>query len=152
MPATARYSFLDRTVKEIVLLYMLLRFSRQIHMQLNSATGDEKFIKDYAEFYLFLIRLIRVIRVLVFPAGIGRFGMIAMMADHYEIRVKGHIDPGWADYFDSLQLTHHADGTTLLAGLIPDQPALLGLLMRIGSLGLSILDVKNTDYHADKEN
>lgn len=73
------------------------------------------------------------------------------MTDRYEIRLKGHIDAGWACYFGEFQLTHHADGTTLLVGPIPDQPALLGLLNRIGTLGLSILIVKNIDYPTPSE-
>ncbi|MCB0112248.1 MAG: hypothetical protein KDE53_40270 [Caldilineaceae bacterium] len=64
------------------------------------------------------------------------------MAEQYEIRVKGHLDASWATYFDDFALTHLADGTTLLIGSIPDQPALLGLLNRIGSFGLPILVVK----------
>ena len=73
------------------------------------------------------------------------------MTEVYEIRVKGHIDSGWTIYFDGLQLAHHEDGTTTLTGPIPDQPALLGLLMRIGSLGLPILAVKHIDHHSQNE-
>lgn len=68
------------------------------------------------------------------------------MADCYEIRLKGHIDVGWAIYFDGFQLTHLVDGTTELIGPVPDQPALLGVLNRIDSLGLPILLVQNLNY------
>lgn len=74
------------------------------------------------------------------------------MANIYKIRMKGHIDPGWTDYFDGLQLTRQADGTTLLTGPISDQPALLGLLNRINSLGVSILAVIDTDYDSCRYN
>ena len=68
------------------------------------------------------------------------------MAERYKIRLKGHIDVGWTVYFDGFQLTHLADGTTELTGPVPDQPALLGVLNRIDSLGLPILLVQNLDY------
>jgi len=73
------------------------------------------------------------------------------MNERYKIRLKGHIDAGWAVYFDGFRLTHLADGTTDLIGPVPDQPALLGVLNRIGSLGLPILLVQNLDYLADSK-
>jgi hypothetical protein len=68
------------------------------------------------------------------------------MPERYEICIQGHVDAAWATYFENMQLSHRPDGTTLLAGPMADQPALLGLLMRIGSLGIPILTVENIDY------
>jgi len=73
----------------------------------------------------------------------GGLGLIRIMAEVYEIQVKGHIDPVWAAYFEGLTLAQQSDGTTLLTGPIIDQPALLGLLMRINSFGLPLLLVKH---------
>src|SRR6185437_11560985 len=49
----------------------------------------------------------------------------------YEIRLKGHLNARWADWFDGLTLTRESDGTTLLSGPIVDQAALHGLLGKV---------------------
>jgi hypothetical protein len=59
----------------------------------------------------------------------------------YRIRVSGHLDRHWADWFDGLVMeTHVVDGrpATTLTGPVPDQAALLGLLGKIRDLGLPI--------------
>jgi hypothetical protein len=63
----------------------------------------------------------------------------------YEIRVKGHLNLNWADWFDGLELIHEPTGDTLLRGYILDQPALFGKLNRIQGLGLTLLSVNTTD-------
>ncbi len=59
----------------------------------------------------------------------------------YVIRVKGHLDPFWQDWFDHLSITHQSDGTTLLSGPIRDQAALYGLLIKMRDLGLTLLEL-----------
>ena len=71
--------------------------------------------------------------------------------EHYRIRVQGHLDQGWATYFPGLALTRHRDGTTLLLGPVADQAALHGLLQRLGSLGLPLLEVRRLDRAPDRE-
>ena len=68
-------------------------------------------------------------------------------ADHYEpglyeIRIKGHLDDRWADWFEGLSFTLVRDGTTLLDGPLTDQAALHGVLNRIRDLGLPIISVQ----------
>jgi len=60
----------------------------------------------------------------------------------YVIRVKGHLDPFWQDWFDHLSITHQSDGTTLLSGPIRDQAALYGLLIKMRDLGLTLLSLE----------
>ena len=60
----------------------------------------------------------------------------------YAIRVKGHLDQRWADWFDGLSFTHDSDGTTLLAGQLADQAALHGVLNKIRDLSLPIISVQ----------
>jgi hypothetical protein len=31
---------------------------------------------------------------------------------HYQIRVRGRLDPHWSHWFDGLTITHDADGNT----------------------------------------
>ena len=66
------------------------------------------------------------------------------MADIYQIRVKGHLDHHWSDWLNNLTLIHHEDGTTVLAGPIPDQAALYGLIARLRDLGLPLVSVETT--------
>ncbi len=61
----------------------------------------------------------------------------------YAIRVKGHLDQRWADWFDGLTLTRESAGTTLLEGPLADQAALHGVLTRIRDLGLPIVSVQS---------
>jgi hypothetical protein len=41
--------------------------------------------------------------------------------ENYEIRLKGHLDVRWADWFDGLTLTRESDGTTVLRGSVVDR-------------------------------
>jgi hypothetical protein len=59
----------------------------------------------------------------------------------YEIRLKGHLEPRWADWFDGLTLTQESDGTTVLRGSVVDQAALHGLLGKVRDLGLPLIAV-----------
>jgi hypothetical protein len=62
----------------------------------------------------------------------------------YEIRVDGILDDQWADWFGGLHVS--TEGThTVISGLIPDQPALHGVLGKIGDLGLSLISVRRLD-------
>jgi len=59
----------------------------------------------------------------------------------YEIRLKGHLDNRWADWFEGLTITLEDQGDTLLTGLVVDQAALHGLLKRVRDLGMPLLSV-----------
>ena len=60
----------------------------------------------------------------------------------YEIRLKGHLEPRWADWFDGLSLAQESDGTTVLNGSVVDQAALHGLLAKVRDLGLPLIAVR----------
>ena len=63
------------------------------------------------------------------------------MNQFYEIRIEGQLDDRWQDWFDGWTVTRQPDGTTLLSGPVPDQPALYGILRRVRDLGLSLVSV-----------
>jgi hypothetical protein len=66
-------------------------------------------------------------------------------AGWYEIRVQGHLDSRWSDWFDGLVLTREGSGTTLLAGTVVDQAALHGLLQKVRDTGLALVSVTPVD-------
>ena len=68
-------------------------------------------------------------------------GARTVTAVRYQIRVQGHLDNTWSDWFEGLTLTNLADGVTVLEGLLVDQPALHGVLIKIRDLGLPLLAV-----------
>jgi hypothetical protein len=59
----------------------------------------------------------------------------------YEIRIKGHLDDKWADWFEGLTITLEEDGNTLLTGPVVDQAALHGLLKKVRDLGMPLISV-----------
>ena len=67
------------------------------------------------------------------------------MAEYYEIKIKGYLDPRWSDWFMGLKLTHLEGDETLLSGTLPDQGALHGLLERIRDLNLTLISVTSGD-------
>ena len=58
-----------------------------------------------------------------------------------EIRLKGHLDERWADWFEGLTITREANGETRLTGPVVDQTALHGLLRKVRDLGLPLISV-----------
>lgn len=58
---------------------------------------------------------------------------------NYIIRVKGHLDPFWQEWFENLSISYEQDGITRLSGLIPDRAALYGILLKMCDLGLTLL-------------
>jgi hypothetical protein len=59
----------------------------------------------------------------------------------YEIRIKGHLDNRWADWFEGLSVTLEDNGETLLTGPVVDQSALHGLLRKVRDLGMPLISV-----------
>ena len=59
----------------------------------------------------------------------------------YEIRIKGHLDDQWSDWFGGLTITLEEDGNTLLTGRVIDQAALHGLLKKVRDLGMPLVSV-----------
>ena len=59
----------------------------------------------------------------------------------YVIRVMGHLDAQWSEWFDGLVITPSQSGNTVLSGDIVDQAALHGTLNKIRDLNLPLISV-----------
>ena len=67
----------------------------------------------------------------------------------YQIRVKGHLDARWSEWFDGLTITLEPDGNTLLSGPVIDQCALYGLLKKVHDLALPLISVNPVESEAE---
>jgi hypothetical protein len=63
----------------------------------------------------------------------------------YKIRVKGHLDGGWSEWFDGLEITNSENGVAVLSGEIVDQAALHGVLNKVRNLNLPLISVTSVD-------
>ena len=63
----------------------------------------------------------------------------------YEIRVGGHLEDRWSEWFEGLRLTHETNGETVLSGPIVDEAALHGVLAKVRDLGLPLLAVNRVE-------
>ena len=59
----------------------------------------------------------------------------------YQIRIRGHLDGQWTDWFEGLTITPEDDGATLLTGPVVDQAALHGLIKKVRDLGVTLLAI-----------
>ena len=57
----------------------------------------------------------------------------------YQIRIKGHLGPRWADWFGGVTIALEDNGDTLLTCPVADQAALHGLLRKVRDLGMPLL-------------
>jgi hypothetical protein len=62
---------------------------------------------------------------------------------YYEIRLKGHLEARWEQWFDGLTISLEEDGSTLLSGPLADQAALHGILKKVRDVGLTLLSVNS---------
>ena len=67
------------------------------------------------------------------------------MSKFYRIRVGGHLDSDWSEWFEGLRLTREANGETELSGPIVDEAALHGVLAKVRDLGLPLLAVNRVE-------
>ena len=59
-----------------------------------------------------------------------------------EIRVEGHLNTKWAEWFDDFELTYTGAGDTLLSGYVQDQAAFYGLIAKLRDLGVKLIAVE----------
>ena len=72
----------------------------------------------------------------------------------YEIRVGGHLDQRWSDWFEGMELTQafnqNGSPITVLTGTIVDQAALHGILASVRDIGIPIISVNRIESLEEK--
>ena len=70
--------------------------------------------------------------------------------EKYEIRIQGHLDDRWAEWFYGMSITHERDGSTILCGPLPDQTVLHSVLDRIQDMNLQLISVNRVKSNGKK--
>ena len=65
-----------------------------------------------------------------------------------EIRVKGHMDEHWSDWFEGLTIRHTEQDETTLLGTVVDQADLYDVLVKLRNLGLSLLSMNSVELES----
>lgn len=78
-------------------------------------------------------------------------GLIDRGGGYYRIHLREQLDPQQNGWFADLDLQQTPVGGTILAGLLPDQAALHGILSRVRDLGLTLLDVQCLSLHGERD-
>ena len=72
------------------------------------------------------------------------------MMNTYEIRVQGHLDQQWSEWFGGLAVSYDADDNTVLRGPLVDEAALHGVLIKVRDLTLPLLAVNRVETSASE--
>ena len=77
----------------------------------------------------------------------GRGDRSTMMkaATVYQIRVSGHLDSQWNEWFGNLEIDNQPNGEATLTGAVVDQAALHGLLQQLFALNITLLAVNRLE-------
>jgi len=67
--------------------------------------------------------------------------------DHrtYQLRVVGHLDDRWSNWFGEFTIDRNDDGTCTLTGPVTDQAQLHGILARLRDIGATLLSLRTID-------
>ena len=71
----------------------------------------------------------------------------------YEIRVGGHLDQRWLDWFEGMEITQsfnqNGSPITVLTGTIVDQAALHGILAKVRDIGIPIFSINRIELREE---
>ena len=68
----------------------------------------------------------------------------------YQIRINGHLEQQWKDWFEDMTISTEGNGDTLLTGPVIDQAALHGLLKKVRDLGTPLISVQRIQTEPKK--
>ena len=69
----------------------------------------------------------------------------------YKIKIEGHLEERWAEWFEELTFTHEKDGTSSFDGPLPDQAALHSILRKIRDLNMQLISVEQVKVDPEDE-
>ncbi len=75
---------------------------------------------------------------------------LALRKAIYQIRLEGHLDAQWSEWFEGLAITLE-NGDTVLRGAVTDQAALHGLLKKVRDLGMPLVSVNRIEGEAESQ-
>jgi len=67
-----------------------------------------------------------------------------------EIRVKGHMDEHWSEWFQDFEILASEENETIMSGEVKDQAALYGLIAKLRDLGVILISVNEVDWLSKK--
>jgi hypothetical protein len=67
----------------------------------------------------------------------------------YQIRIKGHLDQKWGDWFNGAKIILEENGVTLIEFSEADQAALHGVLKKVRDLGLPLISLNQISLDQD---
>jgi hypothetical protein len=73
------------------------------------------------------------------------------MSEQYEIRIRGLLDPDWVEWFDGMIIKYRGGDETVMRGRVRDQAALFGMLTKLRSLGLELVQVRRIPPKGNKK-
>jgi hypothetical protein len=68
-----------------------------------------------------------------------------------EVRIDGHLDPKWAEWFDGYTITYTDDGQTVLMGDVSDQASFYGLIAKLRDVGANLDSVSISAPHKQRK-
>jgi len=66
------------------------------------------------------------------------------MKSKTKIKIQGHLDKKWEDWFDGMEISYEGDNT-ILTGIMKDEAHLRGALNRIMDLNLKLISVNSVE-------
>ena len=76
--------------------------------------------------------------------------MFTRMKGKTKIKVQGHLDKKWKDWFEGMDIIYEGDNT-ILSGNVKDQAFMHGILNRIRDLNLKLISVNPTKEENNKK-
>lgn len=65
-----------------------------------------------------------------------------LQENYYEIHVKGNLIPLWEEWFEGLTANFLENDEIILSGLVTDQAALHGLIVKLRNLNMELISIK----------
>jgi len=63
----------------------------------------------------------------------------------YKIRVEGHLNQCWSEWFNGMTITNEENGDAIISGPLVDQAALHSLLIKVYNLNLTLVSVLHVE-------